>query len=86
MQVLAAAMEGSHTLMEVNILRKRVFACMLATRCVFGMIEGKWAHCADNPGVGDTGVEAVVRMAATTPALKTLVLSSACVCAWVLFA
>ena len=46
--------------------------------CVRGTIEGKWAHCADNPGMGDTGVEAVVRMAATTPALKTLNLSSTC--------
>ena len=33
---------------------------------------------ADNP-MGDAGVEAVVRMAATTPALKTLGLDGSCV-------
>ena len=47
---------------------------------VCGVIEGMWMHNTANPGMGDTGAEAVVHMAATAPALKTLNLDSACVC------
>ena len=36
-------------------------------------------HDAGNQRIGDTGVEAVVRMAATTPALKRLDLGGTCV-------
>ena len=45
-----------------------VCPCVCVCACV---------HGADNP-MGDTGVRAVVRMAATTPALETLDLNSAC--------
>ena len=37
-------------------------------------------HGSGNPRMGDTGGESVVRMAATTPALKMLNLHSACAC------
>ena len=36
-------------------------------------------HGAGNQHIGESGVEAVVRMATTTPALKTLDLQSECV-------
>ena len=42
------------------------------------MTEGVRVRGADNL-MGDAGVEAVVRLAATTPALKTLVLDGASV-------
>ena len=43
------------------------------------MAEGVWVHGADNP-MGDSGIDAVVRMAATTPSLKKLDLRGVCVC------
>ena len=75
-KLLAAAMEGSHTLTAVNFLGQRVFG---DAACVCWVIEGVCMHGAGNLPMGDTGVEAVVRMAATTPALKTLNLGGTCV-------
>ena len=75
-KVLATAMAGSRTLTVVSFFGQplRVFdAC--------GVVEVKTeGMCMYGTGntIKDTGVEAVVRMAATMPALKTLDLHGGC--------